>query len=205
MRGVTRQATDARVHDRRRRRPEGVQGKTHPPDIADMLPLELKVEAWRTIGDSSFDLENTINKDSSIPQWMQNWHLVFRAERTSRSSRHARRPATSSTHDLTEIFPPAIVTTPFECGSTLSKLQASTTHVRDESSQLHIERHRSARSRVLHGVEPPRGAVPEVRHRAEYQPRGGAPVHLHRRPPHRGPRLTVVDNILAKLATRPAR
>ena len=74
------------MHERRRRLAEGAQGKTHPPDIADMLSLELWVKAWRVIGDSPIELESVINKDSSIPQRVQNRHLVVRAERRSRSS-----------------------------------------------------------------------------------------------------------------------
>ena len=48
-----------------------------------MLPLELMVKVWRTIGDSPIELESVINKDSSIPQWMQNRHLVVPAKRHS--------------------------------------------------------------------------------------------------------------------------
>ena len=51
-----------------------------------MLSLELWVKAWRVIGDSPIELESVINKDSSIPQRVQNRHLVVRAERRSRSS-----------------------------------------------------------------------------------------------------------------------
>ena len=85
VRGVARQAADARVDDRRRRRAEGAQGKTRPPDVADKLPLELMVKACQIIGHSPIELEDVI-KDSSIPQRMQNRHLVIRAEGRSWSS-----------------------------------------------------------------------------------------------------------------------
>ena len=91
---------DARVRERRRRRAEGVQGKTHPPDVADKLPLELKAKAWRIIGDSPTELEDVI-KDLSISQRVQNRHLVILTERTSRSSRRARGPPTSPTNPST--------------------------------------------------------------------------------------------------------
>ena len=45
-----------------------------------MLPLELRVKAWRVIGDSPIELENVINKDRSMSQRMQNRHLVIRAK-----------------------------------------------------------------------------------------------------------------------------
>ena len=49
VRGVAGQSADALVPDRRCLRADGGQGKTHPPDISDLLPLELKDKAWRTI------------------------------------------------------------------------------------------------------------------------------------------------------------
>ena len=102
------------VHDRRRRRAEGAQGKTHPPDIADVLRLELRVEAWQIIGDSPTELDSVINKDTSIPQRVQNRHLVVHAEGRSRSSIHARGPATNSVSSTQPRphggIPPTVVT-----------------------------------------------------------------------------------------------
>ena len=65
-------------------------------------------------------------------------------------------------HDFTEIFPPTIIKTQCEGGSTLFKLQ----HINDpasltQSSQLHLESVIAARSGVLHAVELPLGAEPD--------------------------------------------
>ena len=82
-----------------------------------MLRLGLRVEAWRTIGDSPIELENVI-KDSSIPQRVQNRHLVVHAEGRSRSSIRARGPATNSASSTQPRphggIPPTIVTTQCE-------------------------------------------------------------------------------------------
>ena len=69
------------VHGRLHRQTEGVQGNTHPPDIADVLPLGLRVKELRVIGDSPIELENVI-KDQLIQQRVQDRHFVVRAERT---------------------------------------------------------------------------------------------------------------------------
>ena len=92
------------MHDRRRRGAEGTQGKTHLPDVADVLPLELKVKAWLIIGDSPIELEKVI--DSLIPQRVQDRTLSSVPSGLSRSSRRTRRSATnytsSSTYDFKE-------------------------------------------------------------------------------------------------------
>ena len=56
-----------------------------PTRHRNILLMELRVKAWRTIGDSPFALENVINKDSSILQRVQKGHRV-RAEGHNRLS-----------------------------------------------------------------------------------------------------------------------
>ena len=151
---------------------------------------------------SPIELENVINKDSSIPQRMQNRHLVTRAEGRSRSSRCARdlpRVPRVLTHPrLHGGLPPTVVTTQCDADRRYSSCRTSTTRVLDaelaaafrEASWRSVRRSACCRATTQSRTV----------HRAEYQPRGGAAVHLLRRPPHPIEDLVcaVVDKIIAK-------
>nr|BAN37679.1 asparaginyl-tRNA synthetase, putative [Entamoeba histolytica] len=120
-------------------------GKNHPPEIADILNLEMQVTEWKVIGESPIDLENIINKDSSIPQKMQNRHIVIRSEHTQqvlqlRSEIQWYFRKYYHDNHFTEIQPPTIVKTQCEGGSTLFKLQYfNEPAYLTQSSQLYLE------------------------------------------------------------------
>ena len=121
------------------------QGKSHPPEIMDILDMELQVTDWKIVGESPIELEGIINKDSSIPQRMQNRHIVIRSEHTQqvlklRSEIQWFFRKYYHDHDFTEIQPPSITKTQSEGGSTLFKLQYfNEPAYLTQSSQLYLE------------------------------------------------------------------
>ncbi|KAL7718612.1 asparagine--tRNA ligase [Entamoeba marina] len=121
------------------------EGKSHPPDIIGIINLELQVKSFKIVGKSPIDLENIINKDSSIPQRMQNRHIVLRTVRTQhilqvRSELQWRFREFYHNKKFTEIQPPSIVKTQCEGGSTLFKLSYfNEPAYLTQSSQLYLE------------------------------------------------------------------
>ena len=121
------------------------EGKNHPPQLVNVLNFELQVKEWKVVGESDPDLENLINKDSSIPQRFDNRHIVLRTEHTAevlklRSEIEFAFRKYYHEHHFTEVQPPSIVKTQCEGGSTLFPVK----YFKDnayltQSSQLYLE------------------------------------------------------------------
>ena len=121
--------------------PEG----SHPPQGAYASPLEVHVDYWRVVGESSIDLESLVHHESEIKTKFDQRHIVLRGARTAALMRV--RSAVLQmfreyyyTHSFTEVTPPTIVQTQCEGGADLFNLDYfGDKAYMTQSSQLYLE------------------------------------------------------------------